>query len=137
MNPVLQKKLSILIRLAAIDGEFAKSEKEYIFEICKQNDVSNRECEQLIDNPDDIGSLGALSYNKVVEYMSDFLSLILADGVIRQSEVILCEDIGLRLGFTKAAIDQVIEHLKHNLNLSGQGITRMIESLDHPGKISK
>jgi hypothetical protein len=135
MNPVLQKKLSILIRLAGVDGDFAKIEKSFILNVCNENGVSNKECEDLIDNPDPIGSLGALSYNRVVEYMSECISLMLIDGKIRHSEVLLCEDIGLRLGFHKAAIDSVIEEVKADINTSRNNISLLVGSLPHHGKV--
>jgi hypothetical protein len=135
MNPILKKKLSILIHLAGIDGEFANVEKAFIHDLCEANGVSNHEFEELISNPEPIGSLGALSYKKVVEYMSDCLSLMIIDGKIRQSEVLLCEDIGLRLGFQKTAIDQVIEQLKGNIDIPLNSISRLVEAMTHPGKI--
>ena len=115
MDILLKKKLSILIHLAAIDGDFANIEKSFIKEICDRNGVSNFEFERLLRDPDPIASLGALSYARVVEYMSDCLSLMIVDGQIRQSEVILCEDIGLRLGYQKNHIDVVIEKLRGNI----------------------
>lgn len=135
MNPVLQKKLSILIRLASVDGDFAKIEKSYIMNVCSENGVSNQECEKLIDNPDPIGTLGALSYEKVVEYMTECISLMLIDGKVMRSEVLLCEDIGLKLGFQKASIDKVIEEVKTDTNTSRNSISLLVGSLPHHGKI--
>jgi len=134
MNPVLKKKISILIHLASVDGDFAKVEKSYILDLCYKNGGTPYECEQLISNPEPIGSLGALSYNKVVEYMSDCLSLMIIDGKILNSEVLLCEDVGLRLGFNKSAIDGVINNLKSNLDLADEKIVSLIKELPHPGK---
>ena len=51
MNPVLKKKLSILVHLAVADGEFARIEKTFIEEICAKNNVSRAECENLLRNP--------------------------------------------------------------------------------------
>jgi len=134
MNIVLRKKISILIHLAGVDGEFANIEKSFIKEICERNGVSNLEFEQLVANPDPIASLGALSYNRVVEYMSESLSLMIIDGKIRQSEVLLCEDIGLRLGFQKNAIDQIIEKLKGNVDLPLSSIIKIVEAMPNPAK---
>jgi len=135
MNPVLQKKLSILIHLASVDGDFAKIEKSFILDVCGENGVSNQECEKLIENPDPIGTLGALSYNKAVEYMSECILLMIIDGKIRRSEVLLCEDIGLKLGFQKSSIDNVIEEVKEDLSKSRNKIFALVESLPHPGKV--
>jgi hypothetical protein len=134
MNIILKKKLSILIHLAGIDGEFANVEKSFIKEICTRNDVSSLEFEQLVRNPDPIASLGALSYAKVVEYMSDSLSLMIIDGKIRQSEVLLCEDIGLRLGYQKKHIDIVIEKLKGDIDQPIGNIVRIVEAMPHISK---
>ena len=135
MNIILKKKLSILIHLAGIDGEFANVEKSFIREICNRNDVTSLEFEQLVRNPDPIASLGALSYAKVVEYMSDSLSLMIIDGKIRQSEVLLCEDIGLRLGYQKKHIDVVIEKLKGDIDQPIINMVRIVEAIPHLGKV--
>ncbi len=134
MNIVLKKKLSILIHLAGVDNDFAKVEKSFIEEICSRNGVSHKEFEELMQNPDPIGSLGALSYKQVVEYMSDSLSLMIIDNKIRQSEVLLCEDIGLRLGFQKKSIDETIEKLKDNTALPLSRIVKIVEEWPHAGK---
>jgi len=135
MNPILKKKLSILIRLAGSDGDFDKTERSYILEICDRNDVSHQECEKLIDNPEPIGSLGALSYSKAVEYMSDCFSLMLIDGKIMASEIILCEDVGLRLGFSKYDVDKVIAELSEDINIPSKKISALVNQMNHQGKI--
>lgn len=135
MNPILNKKISILIHLAAVDGEFAASEKSFIKNICKRNNLSPLEFNQLIQDPEPIGSLGALGYEKIVEYMSDCLSLMIVDGKILQSEVILVEDIGLRLGFHKNVIDDVIEELKRNFSSHNSNITKLVRSMPHLSKV--
>jgi hypothetical protein len=135
MNIVLRKKISILIHLAGVDGEFAHIEKSFIKEISERNGVSSLEFEQLVKNPDPIASLGALSYKRVVEYMSESLSLMIIDGKIRQSEILLCEDIGLRLGYQKKAIDQVIEKLKGNVSIPQSSIVKIVEEMPNPAKV--
>lgn len=135
MNPILKKKLSILIHLARADGDFDRTERSYILDICDRNNVSHEECEKLIDKPEPIGSLGALSYTKAVEYMSDCFSLMLIDGKIRSSEVILCEDVGLRLGFSKLDIDQVITDISEDMRIPADKIILLVKSMKHSGKI--
>lgn len=134
MNIVLKKKISILIHLARVDNDFANIEKSFIEDICIRNGVSSAEFEQLVRNPDPIASLGALSYKQVVEYMSESLSLMIIDNKIRKSEILLCEDIGLRLGFQKKSIDQLIEKLQDNIDLSLRSIVRIVESWPNPAK---
>ena len=134
MNPLVRKKLSILVRLADIDGDFAKIEKSFIEDIAIKNGVKENELHQLITNPEPIGSLGALSYDKSVEYLCDSLSLIAVDNKILPSEVILCEDIGLRLGFPKKGIDSIIERLKLNPALPTKKVEEEVRRLPHHAK---
>lgn len=134
MNPLVKKKLSILVRLADIDGDFAKIEKTFIEDIASKNEVTNKELSNILDNPEPIGSLGALSYDKSVEYLCDCLSLIAVDNKILPSEVILCEDIGLRLGFQKTGIDQIIDLLKDKPTLSTKVVENEVRKLPHHAK---
>ena len=67
--------------------------------------------------------------------MTDSLSLMLIDGKIRHSEVILCEDVGLRLGYQKKHIDQVIEKLKGNVDLPISNVRRIVEAMPHLSKV--
>ena len=134
MNPLIKKKLSILIHLADIDGEFAKVEKSYIEEVAEKNGVTKLELADLINSPDPIGGLGALSYQKAIEYMCDSLSLMAVDHKIQPSEVLLCEDIGLRLGFKKHGIDKIIDHIKENPTISYKKLESELRTLPHTGK---
>ena len=67
--------------------------------------------------------------------MSECISLMLIDGKIRRSEVLLCEDIGLKLGFQKSSIDNVIEDVKDNINSSRNSISNLVKALPHPSKV--
>jgi len=134
MNPLLKKKLSLLVRLADADGEFVNVERSYIEEIALRNGLSQKELSQILDNPEPIVGLGALSYEKSVEYMCDSLSIIAIDHKILPSEVLLCEDIALKLGFTKNGIDSVISKLRAKPELSSAKIEEHVRLLPHQGK---
>lgn len=131
MNPLVKRKLSILVRLADADGEFARIERKYIEEVAEKNGVSSKELAQLINNPDPIGGLGALSYEKSVEYMCDSLSLIAADHKVVPSEVILCEDIALRLGFQKTGIDSILDQLRLDPDMPRRKVEDQVRRLPH------
>ena len=132
MDAVLNKKLNILIRLAAVDGEFVPKEKAFIKSICLRHGVNTNLVDEIIEGPAPIGSLGALSYQTTVEYLSDSLMLMLVDGKVLQSEILFCVDIGVRLGFTKRSIDTLIERIQENMNISIEQIRKLILSLPHP-----
>lgn len=134
MNPVLRKKLNILVRLANIDGDFASVERSFIDEIARKNGLKEADLAEILRNPEPIGSLGALSYSKAVEYLCDSLSLIAVDEKILPSEVTLCTDIGLRLGFYKKGIDEIISSMKSSGVMSYSKIEKAVRALPHAGK---
>lgn len=134
MDAVLNKKLNILIRLAAVDGEFVPKEKAFIKSICQRHGVNPTLVDEIIDGPDPIGSLGALSYQTTLDYLSESLMLMLVDGKVLQSEILFCEDIGVRLGFTKRSIDELVEQIQMNLDISIEQIRKLIKALPHPLK---
>ena len=134
MNPLLKKKLSILVRLADVDGEFANIERSYIEDIALKNGLTEKELYNILDHPDPIGGLGALSYEKSVEYMCDSLSLIAIDNKVLPSEVLLCEDIALKLGFPKMGVDSIINQLKIDPQLPSNKIEEAVRMLPHHAK---
>lgn len=132
MNAVLKKKLNILVQLAAVDGSFVQKEKSLIKSICERHGLTKKDLDEIMISPEPIGSLGALSYRTILEYMSESLLLMLVDGKILQSEVLFCEDIGLRLGFTKATIDELIDKLRNRIDIDENSLKKLVASLPHP-----
>lgn len=131
MDAVLNKKLNILIRLAAVDGEFVPKEKAFIKAICERHGVNSSLVDEIIEGPDPIGSLGALSYQTTVDYLTESIMLMLVDGKVLNSEILFCEDIGLRLGFTKKSIDDLVEQIQENLDITIEQVRRLILFLPH------
>lgn len=134
MNAILKKKINILVQLAAVDGSFVQKEKSLIKDICDRNGISKAELNEIMVSPEPIGSLGALSYLTIVEYMTEALLLMLVDGKVLQSEVLFCEDIGLRLGFTKASVDGLIDQIRQQVDIDEASLKKLVAALPHPLK---
>lgn len=105
MDIVTKKQLNILIQLAEADKEFAPEEKELILQIAHRKNFPESEVERLIDRPEPIGTLGALSADQKFDYLISSIELIFADRKIHDSELIFGKGIAIKLGFKKTVID--------------------------------
>ena len=109
MDIVTKKQLNILIQLAEADKHFAKAEREMIFKIAKDRNFPEEVVNDLIRNPEAIGSLGALSDEQKFQYLNACIELIFADHKLFESELIFCRGIAIKLGFKKNVVDFMVD----------------------------
>ncbi|MBL7841671.1 MAG: TerB family tellurite resistance protein [Cyclobacteriaceae bacterium] len=110
MDIVTRKKLNLLIQLAEADKHFARSEREMIYRIAKDRNFSEEDVNELIKNPEPIGSLGALSLDQKLDYLLTSIQLMFADQKIFDSELTFCRNVAIKLGFKKGIIDYFVEN---------------------------
>ncbi|HMV08640.1 MAG TPA: TerB family tellurite resistance protein [Cyclobacteriaceae bacterium] len=110
MDIVTRKKLNLLIQLAEADKHFARSEREMIYRIAKDRNFSEDDVNELIKNPEPIGSLGALSIDQKLDYLLTSIQLMFADQKIFDSELTFCRNVAIKLGFKKGIIDYFVEN---------------------------
>ena len=134
MDAVLRKKINILIHLASADGHFDDSERAFIYNISLRHGVDLDSIGDMIEDPEPIGSLGALSHATAVDYLTESILLMLVDGKVLPSEILFCQDMGIRLGFPKLAVDELIEDIKEDLHISYDDLYASVLALPHPNK---
>lgn len=105
MDIVTKKQLNILIQLAEADKHFAKVEREMVFRIAKERNFPEEAVNDIIRNPEPIGTLGALSNDQKFEYLIECIYLMFVDQKVFESEVIFCKSIAIKLGFMKNVVD--------------------------------
>lgn len=105
MDIVTKKQLNILIQLAEADKHFAKVEREMVFRIAKERNFPEDVVNDIIRNPEPIGTLGALSNDQKFEYLIDCIILMFVDQKVFESEIIFCKSIAIKLGFMKNVVD--------------------------------
>jgi len=110
MDIILRQKLSLLINLANADGNFASEERDLIARLAYSKGLTKNEINDLIDRPDKIESLGALSRARKKEYLIDSIKLMLADGKIEESERNFCRNIAVKLRYDQNIVDFLIQH---------------------------
>lgn len=109
MDIVTKKQLNVLIHLAKADKHFAQEERDLIKRIAHQRNFPEEQLNQLLDEPEPIESLGALSLGQKFEYLKNSVELIFADQKVHESEVRFSKGIALKLGFNIGVIDFLIE----------------------------
>ncbi len=134
MDAVLRKKINILIHLAGADGHFDDTERAFIYNICLRHGVDLDTIGDLIAEPESIGSLGALSYDTAVDYLTESILLMLVDGKVLPSEILFCQDMSLRLGFPKSAVDRLIDEIKEDFGIKYEELHEHVLALPHPNK---
>lgn len=128
MDIVTRKKLNLLIQLAESDKHFARSERELIYRIAKDRNFSEDDVNQLIKNPEPIGSLGALSSEQKMDYLLTSIELMFADQKIFDSELTFCRNVAIKLGFKKGIIDYFVENFEEKTReeLKQTGLTEYL-----------
>lgn len=105
MDIVTKKKLNILIQLAMADKDFAIVERELIYQIARERNFPEEGVTELIQHPEPIGSLGALSETQKLDYLMSSIELVLADHRVKESEILFTKNIAIKLGFLKGVVD--------------------------------
>ena len=57
----IKAKLSVLVQLANIDGDFAGEERDLIYMIGKANGVSENEINDMVDNPEPLPPVSTMT----------------------------------------------------------------------------
>jgi hypothetical protein len=109
MDIVTRQQLNVLIQLAKVDKDFAKVEERLIHQIAEKYGFSRKEVQKMINDPEPIGSFGALSDFKKFEYLYNLVQLVLADNRIHPSETIFCQSLAIKMGYQKDVINGMLE----------------------------
>lgn len=103
----IRSQLSMLIKLANIDNDFADDEKNMIYMVGKANGVPEEEIDNLLDNPEPLPPIIEMSDDEKFEYLYNVVQLMKIDKEIYLSEIKYCEEVAEKLGFRKAVIAEL------------------------------
>ncbi len=116
MDIVTKKKLNILIQLALADQEFAAAERDLIYQMARERNYPIEDVDNLILNPEPIGTLGALSEKQKVDYLLSSIELVMADHRVAESEIVFSEHIAIKLGYFKNVVNYLIANFDRRLD---------------------
>jgi uncharacterized membrane protein YebE (DUF533 family) len=104
-------ELNVLINLAASDNSVADREAKLIHMIGKANGVSIDEINKMIQNPQPISDVASLTPDQKFEHLYYLIQLMKMDGQVFRSEVVFCEHIAEKLGYKKAVVGEISQHV--------------------------
>lgn len=120
----IKSKISVLVQLANIDGDFAGEEKDLIYMIAKANNISQEEVNDMVENPEPFPALSTLTDDDKFEYLYHLVQLMKIDSQVYLSEIKYCEELAEKLGFNKNVISSLSARI-----YSDPMITSNVESL--------
>lgn len=120
----IKSKLSVLVQLANIDGEFAGEEKTHIYMIGKANGITEAEIDDLVDNPEEMPPVSTMTEEDKFEYLYNLVQLMKIDNQVFLSEIKFCEEMAVKLGFKRKVVSKFSSRI-----YSDPSITSNIDAL--------
>jgi uncharacterized membrane protein YebE (DUF533 family) len=111
MNLNKKNELNILINLASSDSTIGDRESKLIHLIGKANGISREEVQQLIENPQPITQLSAMTSDEKFEHLYYLIQMMKMDGQVFKSEILFCENIAEKLGYKKSVVGELSAHI--------------------------
>ncbi|MEP1034080.1 TerB family tellurite resistance protein [Ekhidna sp.] len=103
----IKAKLSVLVQLANIDGDFAGEERDLIYMIGKANGIGEDEINNMVENPEPLPPLSTMSEEDKFEYLFHLVQLMKIDSQVYLSEIKFCEELAEKLGFKRNVISEL------------------------------
>ena len=104
-------ELNVLINLAASDKTVAEKEAKLIHMIGRANGMTAEEIDEMVKNPQPIGSITSLTPEQKFEHLYYLVQLMKMDGQVFRSEIVFCEQIAERLGFKKSVVGELSQFI--------------------------
>ncbi|MEM7297806.1 MAG: hypothetical protein AAF391_06030 [Bacteroidota bacterium] len=103
------EKFRIMIQLALVDNKFEQTEKQFIKDLAKLNDISEQELNQLTN--EELAKKGdrldfdiPSDFNLKIEILADMIRVMKVDGKVYLSEIKFCEMVAKMFGFKEKSI---------------------------------
>ena len=100
-------QIQALINLAITDMHFAEEERDLIYLVGRANGVEQPEINDMIANPQPMGSLESLTESERFEMLYNVVQLMKIDRKVYVVEIKYCEDIAMRLGYNKKVVKEL------------------------------
>lgn len=101
-----------LIALARTDGNFHDKEMENLYKICKKYQLKEKHISALLSSDTSKHENYNLTHNQIMEQFFDLVEMMLADGVIEDSEVKFCENMIEYLGYSTQLLNKLIDFVQ-------------------------
>ncbi len=100
-----------LIALAMADGHVDKNELALISEICSREGISERQVQNILNDPESVKFVPPTDHATKVRYLQDMCALMMIDGEISKNEIVVCKVTAEALGFRHEVIDAMVDDI--------------------------
>jgi hypothetical protein len=104
----IKSHINNLVSLALSDGVFSLAEKRLIFNIGRRHGLKDEKLKKIIKTKDPIKFKVPDNDNDRVNMVMDMVEMLLADGVVGETEIADCISIAEKMGFRKAIVGVLV-----------------------------
>jgi hypothetical protein len=105
-----------LIALAKTDGLISESELELLYSIGAKNNFKTEEIDELLNDNSPLNLVIPSNDSDRFDQIFDMVQMMLADGVIDETEIDFCINLADKLGFRKAIIGVLVRKISMNIS---------------------
>jgi uncharacterized tellurite resistance protein B-like protein len=121
------KQLKVLATLANADGEISKREIMLMEKIGRAHGMSLDEIHAAIASPEKVKDFSDLSVDEKFELLYDIVQLMKIDNKVFNEEILYCQKIAMKLGFSLEAVMEIYPHINTRINLTVPGEKQAIK----------
>jgi uncharacterized tellurite resistance protein B-like protein len=97
--------------LAKADGHMDPQEMDFIIEIGQRHGMKKSDVKNLLSNMNDVKPQMPTNDSERFDQICDLVEMMLADGIVDESEMEFCISMAARLGFKKAIVGVLVRKI--------------------------
>jgi uncharacterized tellurite resistance protein B-like protein len=114
-NATVRSHMKNLIEMAAADGQFHESEKELLKTIAKRNGISEKQLEEIRNNPGSVQFEVPPDAQVKFYQLYDLVHMMSIDNQVHAEEQNLCNLFAIRFGYKRETANELIESIRLNI----------------------
>ena len=118
-----------LIEMAAVDGNFDDVEYDLLKAIAKRNGISENQLKEIRKNPSGIKFEVPTDKKEKFHQFYDLVNMMVADKAVHLDEQKLCSLFGVKFGYARPHIDDLIVAIRANIK-NGQDYVETMKRVD-------
>jgi uncharacterized tellurite resistance protein B-like protein len=120
-----EKKSTVknVVAVMLADGKITSEEEAFLAVVCARVGLSPAELKSILDDPKRVSFTPAKDAKERIMQLLDVVFMMMIDGEVDRREMLLCQAIATRLGFSASAVPKVViavtEAIKRGRERSG------------------
>lgn len=111
----IKTHLRHLVRLAQSDGVLHKDELKFIYRIGKQNGLSTKAIDKIVENPTAVDIVLPKTRTGKFDQIFDLVQMMMKDGEVNDAETEFCMELASRLGFRKVIVGVLVAKIERGI----------------------